>query len=252
MSDMSNFDDFTRKQLGNYSPEVPPHVWDNIVAKRERKKPYPFLIKFFNRKNLLLTTGLITLLAGSVFLLNNYTTVADNKNEVRESQLNEKKKEIAANTLNKQQNDLPSAKNNTVDNNNNKEPDRTKNISDNPEISVPKNNSDNNNNTPSTSSSNTIFQKNGSQNKSAVNNNRDKHIYKKGNANINSSLKDAEEFTGETIISPNKKNAENKIDDVSLISLQLYYPEKITAGALKKWLKIKVHYPIYCCRPALL
>ena len=233
MSDMSNLDDFTRKQLGNYSPEVPPHVWDNIVAKRERKKPYPFLIKFFNGKNLLLTAGLITLLTASIFISNNYKTVADNKNEVKESPINEKKKEAATNTLNKQQNNLPSAKNSIEDNINNKEFNPIENISGNPEIPVPNNNNDNKNNNSSTSSTNTFFQKNGSQNKLVVSNGRDKHLYKKGTVNINSSMEDAEEFNVETIISLNKKNEENKIEDVSLLNLQLYYPEKITSGALK-------------------
>ncbi len=228
MSDMSNLDDFAKKQLDSYTPDVPPHVWDNIVAKRERKKPSPFLIKFFNNKNLLITAGLITLLAGSVLIFNNHT-ITNNK-EMGERRLNEKKKEAAGNS---QTTNLSATKNSIANNLNNREPEPTENISDNSDIPVIENNKVNKNNQSSSNTLNTSFQKNDSQKKS-LSGRRKKYIYEKGKANFNSSLNDAEEYMSETIVLPNKKNAENKIDDVSSISLELYYPEKITAISLKK------------------
>jgi hypothetical protein len=62
MSDDLQFDDHIKEQLGNYSPDVPPHIWDNIVAKRRRRKPGAFWLSFFRGKNLLIATAL--LLAG--------------------------------------------------------------------------------------------------------------------------------------------------------------------------------------------
>jgi hypothetical protein len=59
MSDDVQFDNHVKEQLGNYSPDVPPHIWDNIVAKRGRKKPGGFWLSFFNRKNLLIAAVLL-------------------------------------------------------------------------------------------------------------------------------------------------------------------------------------------------
>src|SRR5436190_12219011 len=94
MSEMTNFDDFTRKHLGNYSPEVPPRVWENIIAKKEKKKPYPFFVTFFNKKNLLIAAGLITLLTGVFFMMNNSHNLNEklNKNEANTNDLNNKQK----------------------------------------------------------------------------------------------------------------------------------------------------------------
>jgi hypothetical protein len=62
MSDDVQFDNHVKEQLGNYSPDVPPHIWDNIVAKRGKKKPGAFWLNFFSGRNLLIAAAL--LLAG--------------------------------------------------------------------------------------------------------------------------------------------------------------------------------------------
>jgi Outer membrane protein beta-barrel domain len=62
MSDMKNFEDFLHDGLNNHSSDVPSHIWDNIVAARNKRKPGGFWLGFLNNRNMLLLTGL--LLAG--------------------------------------------------------------------------------------------------------------------------------------------------------------------------------------------
>ncbi len=38
------FDDFVNEKFGDYKPSVPPHIWENIVAKKGEKKPIGFLL----------------------------------------------------------------------------------------------------------------------------------------------------------------------------------------------------------------
>lgn len=62
MSDMKNFDDFLNAGLSKHSSEVPPRIWDNIVAERNKRKPSPFWLGFLTNRNMFLLAGL--LLAG--------------------------------------------------------------------------------------------------------------------------------------------------------------------------------------------
>lgn len=39
----SRFDEHIKKQLGDFHPEVPPHIWENIVAEKEKKRPVGLL-----------------------------------------------------------------------------------------------------------------------------------------------------------------------------------------------------------------
>jgi hypothetical protein len=36
------FDEFVQKQFDGYKPEVGPHIWENIVQKKDKKKPFGF------------------------------------------------------------------------------------------------------------------------------------------------------------------------------------------------------------------
>jgi len=42
MSEERNFDDHIRNEFANYSPEVAPHIWENIVAERKKRRPVGF------------------------------------------------------------------------------------------------------------------------------------------------------------------------------------------------------------------
>jgi len=44
MTNNSPFDDHIKKQLGNYQPEVPSHIWENIIAGKEKKEAGRFFI----------------------------------------------------------------------------------------------------------------------------------------------------------------------------------------------------------------
>ena len=48
------FDAHVKEQMANSRPEVPPHIWDNIMAKKERKKPIAFWFNNFSKGILLL------------------------------------------------------------------------------------------------------------------------------------------------------------------------------------------------------
>jgi opacity protein-like surface antigen len=64
MSEERNFDDHIRQEFNNFSPDVPPYVWENIVAARKKRKPVGFWWSFYDSKNLFWLAGLI--LVGSV------------------------------------------------------------------------------------------------------------------------------------------------------------------------------------------
>ena len=38
----SALDDFFNKKLGNYNPDVPAHIWENIMAQKEKRRPVAF------------------------------------------------------------------------------------------------------------------------------------------------------------------------------------------------------------------
>lgn len=68
MSELQNFDRFFKQKLEGYSPPVPEHVWSNIMAEKNKRRPVPFLFKFFNSRNILLVAAMFVLVAGGVFI----------------------------------------------------------------------------------------------------------------------------------------------------------------------------------------
>ena len=66
MSDRNKLDDHLKEFFGNYSPDVPPHIWENIVAGRKRKKPVAF---WLNKKNMLSLLTLLIIVTGTGLLL---------------------------------------------------------------------------------------------------------------------------------------------------------------------------------------
>jgi hypothetical protein len=53
------FDEHIKEQFNNYSPDVHPRIWENIIAKTDTRKPVGFWMSFFNNKNKLLFLGLL-------------------------------------------------------------------------------------------------------------------------------------------------------------------------------------------------
>ncbi|MEO8771321.1 MAG: hypothetical protein ABI402_14595 [Ferruginibacter sp.] len=69
---INNFDDHIKKQFGNYKPEVPPHIWENIVAQKEQKKPGGFLFFLRNNRFALILLLFIATGAGALMMHNIY------------------------------------------------------------------------------------------------------------------------------------------------------------------------------------
>ena len=227
MSDLSNFDDLAKKQLGDYSPEVPSYIWDNIVAKKEKKKPYPFFLQFFNRKNLLLTAGLIALLIVGFFTLNNYT---ENKSEQSKSQLISNK-ESETNSSNKKQQEVIQTET-AVSHADDKAQKSGKN-SQQAEEPGSKNNAGNIND-PESASPEIFSSIKKEQDKSIIARNKgDRHFYKNAKVIIKNSKDDALQLDNENIPALKNVYAGIETDEAVLSSLLFYYPEIISANSVK-------------------
>jgi hypothetical protein len=67
---MSNrFDDNIKEQFQNYSPDVHPRIWENIVKEREKRKPVGFWLNFFNGRNVLLLTAVLIVAGSGAYIL---------------------------------------------------------------------------------------------------------------------------------------------------------------------------------------
>ncbi len=60
------FDEHVNKQFGNYKPNVPPHIWDNIVSKKDDKKPVALL---FSKTTKIAAALFILIVSGSLIYL---------------------------------------------------------------------------------------------------------------------------------------------------------------------------------------
>ena len=68
------FDEHIKEQFNNYSPDVHPRIWENIIAEKERRKPAGFWLSLFNRSNKLLFLGLLIAISsgGALIYFSNY------------------------------------------------------------------------------------------------------------------------------------------------------------------------------------
>lgn len=73
------FDDFVKKQFNDYSPDVPAHIWENIIAKR-KSKPKGFWINMLSGGKLLLLTTILLVGGGAAYLLISSNNNSANKN----------------------------------------------------------------------------------------------------------------------------------------------------------------------------
>lgn len=74
MSNNQQFDEHIKDQFQDYTPQVHPRIWENIIAEREKRRPAGFWVNFFNRRNtLLLATLLLASVSGAYLLLKNTT-----------------------------------------------------------------------------------------------------------------------------------------------------------------------------------
>ena len=66
---MNRFDEYIKDQFLEYSPQVHPRIWENIIKEREERRPVGFWIKFFNGKNILLLTGLLLAVTSGMYFI---------------------------------------------------------------------------------------------------------------------------------------------------------------------------------------
>jgi hypothetical protein len=64
----NKFDDFLNQSFSGYSPEVPPHIWENITAERKKKRPGIFWLT--EKKALLILAALLLAGAGIYMMAN--------------------------------------------------------------------------------------------------------------------------------------------------------------------------------------
>ena len=62
------FDSYVKQSLENFRPEVPPHIWENIVAGKDRKKPFGFW-RGLSALNIAAALLVSVLASGTVYLL---------------------------------------------------------------------------------------------------------------------------------------------------------------------------------------
>jgi hypothetical protein len=78
MNNNGLFDEHIKGQFKDYAPDVHPRIWENIITKKEKKRPAGFWFNFFNSRNVLLLGALLLVAGGSAYFLVKKSTV---KNE---------------------------------------------------------------------------------------------------------------------------------------------------------------------------
>ena len=66
---IQRFDEHIKDQFLDYTPQVHPRIWENIVAERKKRRPAGFWVNFFNRRNMLLLAALLLASASGTYLL---------------------------------------------------------------------------------------------------------------------------------------------------------------------------------------
>jgi len=91
MNNNQHFDEHIQEQFKDYSPDVPAHIWEKIVAGKDQKKPVGFWVSMFNNRSKLLLIGLIIALSsgGAWYYIhqnyfnNNTVAVTDNNSSAK-------------------------------------------------------------------------------------------------------------------------------------------------------------------------
>jgi hypothetical protein len=72
MTSNQRFDEHIKDQFSNYVPDVHPCIWENIAAKKDRKRPAGFWFSILNSRNLLIGLGvLLATGSGAWYLIKN-------------------------------------------------------------------------------------------------------------------------------------------------------------------------------------
>ncbi len=104
MINNSPFDDHIKKRFDKYEPEVPSHVWENVMAGKEKRRPAGFLFSLAGNR-LLSILVIVALSAGGALLIHTINKNNSNKinlplGESAATSTNTNKKDQNNNTLN--------------------------------------------------------------------------------------------------------------------------------------------------------
>ena len=97
MNSNQQFDEHIKEQFNNYSPDVHPRIWENIIATKEKRKPVGFWVSIFNRSNRLLFIGLLITISsgGALFYFSKYTNTDNTQTDVENNKNNITNQEAA-------------------------------------------------------------------------------------------------------------------------------------------------------------
>lgn len=106
------FDDHIKSRLSGYEPEVPPHIWENIMAAKDKRRPGGFLF-FLKEHGVKLFIAAALLTAGALFFLNKNNTESNTITSQVSSKADINKATVAANKPASVSNDNTNQSNNT-------------------------------------------------------------------------------------------------------------------------------------------
>src|SRR5882757_10582774 len=97
MNNNQRFDEHIKTQLSGLEPDVPAHVWENIIAERKKRKPVPFWASLLNSKNLLILFSILLAGLTTIWVVNKTgSSSAAATVSSSSSSLSQNKKDIAA------------------------------------------------------------------------------------------------------------------------------------------------------------
>ncbi|MGC4101281.1 hypothetical protein [Ferruginibacter sp.] len=79
MSDNQRFDEHIKDQFRDYSPDVHPRIWDNIMKEREKRRPAGFWYNILNGRNILIAAALLLAGGSGAFFLSQKHEAGDEK-----------------------------------------------------------------------------------------------------------------------------------------------------------------------------
>jgi len=113
-------DEHVKKRLGDYEPEVPPHIWENIMARKDKKRPFGLWLSLFQHKQRLLVAVLALVISGAcitLFLYNKQSTKNISSIQLNDKSSAQQNAEEKVNSIEQiRVNNLPDKPNSTADN----------------------------------------------------------------------------------------------------------------------------------------
>jgi len=90
MNSNRQFDEHIKEQFSNFSPDVHPRIWENIISQKDKRRPAGFWISLFSGRNKLLMLGLIIALSsGGAWIYFNKTGTENNSQATSENKIKE-------------------------------------------------------------------------------------------------------------------------------------------------------------------